>query len=178
LEVKSNRRRPRSRRATPKPVAAMLGGLVSPAQVTCLLRLAQHVPSVAGRAIAELALEAALTEAHLAPHPARQLAPEQGAGISGEAWLKVVESVLKQNNGLIAKEELAVFTFRVSRMRAWIAKKMQVVEDEDLRYHPYVAACLALEQKIVQPEAKVKLFVPATSGLLMHLPALRSKGIL
>lgn len=177
-KARGNRGRPETRRATPKPVAALLGGLAQPAQAVALVNLARHLEPEAGRAVSELAIESALTEAHLAPHPSRSVPQGRGAATSGESWLAAAEAALTGAGGLVADEDRAVFAFRVDRQRAWRARRPQSVADGHLRSHPYVAACLALEQTIINPETETAPFAPATPGLLMQLPALRSRGLL
>ena len=176
--VKGNRGRSRSRRTTPKPVAALLGGLAQPAQATALVMLARHLDPEAGRALSELAIEAALTEAHLAPHPTRSSASAGVPGTSGESWLRAAENAIEETGALLAEEDRAVLAFRIDRQRAWRARRPQSVEDDRLGRHPYVAACLALEQRIINPEAEAARFATGTTGLLMLLPALRSRGLL
>lgn len=177
-KARGNRGRRESRRATPKPVAALIGGLAQPLQAVALVNLATHLEPAAGRALAELAIEAALTEAHLAPHPTRSVSRGRGSATSGESWLAAAEAALRETGSLVPDEDRAVFCFRVDRQRAWRARRSQSVVDEDLRRHPYVGACLALEQTIINPEAENTPLAPATPGLLMLVPALRSRGLL
>lgn len=175
--ARGNRGRRHTRRATPKPVASLIGGLAQPAQAAALVKLALHLEPTAGRVVAELAIESALTEAHLAPHPTRSARHGPDATTSGESWLAAAENALTEAGSLVTDEDRAVFAFRVDRQRAWRARRPQSVVDEHLRRHPYVAACLALEQAIIDPGFAMVPFAPATPGLLMLLPALRSRGL-
>lgn len=175
--VRGNRGRPKTRRKTPKPIARLLGELAKPSQPLALVRLARHLKPDAGRAVAELAIEAALTEAHLAPHLTRSTVPGCGGAISGESWLRAAEAALTEAAGLVSVEDRAIFAFRVDRQRAWHAQRPQSVADAQLRSHPYVRACLVLEQVVFNLETETTAFAPATPGLLMLLPALRSRGL-
>jgi hypothetical protein len=176
--TRANRGRSASRRATPKPVAGLIGALTQPAQAVALVNLAHHLGADAGRAVSELAIECALTEAHLAPHPSRVSWQRSEPPSAGESWLKAAGLALSQAGELIAADDRAVFSFRIERQRAWREARPQADVGEHLRCHPYVAACLALEQTFIHPDGDRTALDASAPGLLMLLPALRSRGIL
>ncbi len=167
--ARSNKGRLRSRRETPKPVAALAPTLASPGQLPHLLRLARTLPG--GRDLALLGLEAALTEAHLAPH-----APRRG-GLDtwdGETWLRAAESEGRAFEDLIGRSDAAVIAFRIERMRAWRERRPSC-PIEGVSGVPYVEASLALEAARAGAPAAAAFSVH-TPGLLMLLPLLRNRG--
>ncbi|MEZ4319740.1 MAG: hypothetical protein R3F61_19645 [Myxococcota bacterium] len=94
--VRSNKGRTTPRRETAKPVAALGGSIVSPGQIAPLVRLSTGIAD--GQRLALVALEAALTEAHLAPHQARRT---KGTEVwDGESWLRAVECALDDVSGV------------------------------------------------------------------------------
>lgn len=127
--------------------------------------------------MAELGIESALTEAHLEAHPSRAASQGYGATLNSESWLKATEAALAEAGSLVADEDRDVFDFRVDRQRAWLERRPQSVASEHLRRHPYVAACIILEETIIDPERETVPFMATTPGLLMLLPALRSRGL-
>ncbi len=168
--ARANKGRPRSRRETPKPVAALTSSLASPGQLPHLLRLARALTG--GREFALLGLEAALTEAHLAPH-----APRRTGGRDtwdGETWLRVVEAALTEFIDVVGKDDAAVFAFRVERMRAW-RESRPLCPLGELPRVPYVEASLALEARRAGASLSAT-YSAQTPGLLMLLPLLRSRG--
>lgn len=176
--ARGNRGRHEPRRSTPKPLAALIGGLVQPSQPTALVKLAMHLAPDAGRAVPELALEAALTEAHLSPHPSRSVVRGRDQHAASESWLKSAQLALNEANGMLHGRDAAVFAFRIERQRAWREARPQPDEDESLRSHPYVAACLALERKILDPFSDPGRLEYDSPGVLMQLPALRARDLL
>lgn len=168
--ARANKGRPRSRRETPKPVAALTSRLASPGQLPHLLRLARALTG--GQEFALLGVEAALTEAHLAPHEPRRAGGRDTW--DGETWLRAVESALTEFMDVVGKDEAAVFAFRVERMRTWRESRPWCPLGEFPRV-PYVEASLALEasRSGASPSAT---YSAQTPGLLMLLPLLRSRG--
>lgn len=170
--ARSNKGQPRSRRETPKPVAALTSSVASPGQVPHMLRLARLLPG--GRDLALLCLEAALTEAHLAPHAPRRAPGPERHGWDGETWLRAVEHALTEFSDVVGTDEAAAIAFRIERMRAWR-------ESRPLRPIPtpagvpYVEASLALEATR-GGEPPSRAFSTQAQGLLMLLPLLRSRG--
>ena len=171
--ARGNRGRIRSRRSTPKPVAALGGSLILLGQVQRLGEIAADMGGEAGRALLLLVLEAALTEAHLAPHSARRSAARSPG--TGESLLAAVQEILESHASRLGQEAAAVLSFRVERMRAWRdGRPLQKFLLPTVR-HPYVQASLLLERaRNTVPPAQT--FNPHTPGLLMLLPQLRSRG--
>jgi hypothetical protein len=171
--ARANRGEPRSRRETPKPLAALRGSLATPGQLRRLVALAPRLGADGGRALMWLAFEASLTEAHLAPHPARSTDEPSS---DGEEWLKVVAE-LAPAHGLLHDGDLDVLRFRVSRMRTWRDKAPLADSGVGSVREPYVAASLALEAAR-RGEPRSRTFAPDEPGLLMLLPLLRTRNLL
>lgn len=177
-EVKGNRRRQGSRRSTPKPIASLVGTLAQPAQISALVALARHLPVHAGRTLAGLALEVALTEAHLAPHRSRvATSGSDDDTASGEAWLRAADAGLIAARPVMDPEELHVFMFRVDRLRAWRDGRAQPAVRDELVRNGYVAASMTLERRLAEPGADLTRFHVATPGVFMLLPLLRSHDL-
>lgn len=175
-QAKGNRLESSTRRAAPKPIARLCGTLVQPAQVGALLELATHLPSLAGQTLASLALEAALTEAHLAPHRTRA-AVARDDSTSGEPWLGAVEAAVSDSGNLLPADERDVLRFRIDRMRAWRDGRPQSAVSESLVRNPHVAASLALERNKSATTATALPFHFTTPGILMLIPQLRARGL-
>lgn len=172
-DARGNRGRARSRRDTPKAVAALRGTLIAAGQVAPLMTLAAALPaSSAGRVVALVAVEAALTEAHLAPHPARLSDSQQPD--TGEGLLRAVESALVRHRDLLGSDAEA-FGFRVERMRAWRDRRPQSPPSDHVSGLPYVAASMALERReAISPAPEWETDTP---GLFMLIPMLRRRGL-
>ena len=143
-EARASRGHAVSRRETPKPIAALRESLVGQGQVGHLARLAHRIGGARGQALLLLTVEAALTEAHLATHPARRAASARPDG--GERWLRGVDAVLRDASALIEDEELLVLRFRVDRMRAYRGALPQSESSFGGVRSAYVRASLALER--------------------------------
>jgi hypothetical protein len=169
--ARSNKSQTRTRRETPKPVAALRSSLASPGQLPHLLRLARTL--AAGRDLALLGVEAALTEAHLAPHAARRSSSRDTW--DGETWLGAVEVAVADFRDLVSVDDAAVIGFRIERMRAW-REARPLVSHRPPGSAPYVEASMALEATRAGA-APVATFSPHTPGVLMLLPLLRSRGL-
>ncbi len=164
-EAKGNRGQQATRRLTPKPIAAMSGALIQPGQVLPLVELSQRLEH--GAALALLTIEAALSEAHLAPHRPRARARTS----TGEAWLTAVEKALPGVDSLLESNDRRAIGFRLERLRAWRDGRTATAP-EDAVMPPYVRASTALEQRLPMT------FKSNTPGLLMLLPQLRSREML
>lgn len=171
-QVRANRGRTRERRQTAMPIAGLAGELVELGQVVALTQVCAALEPGQGRALALVTAEAALTEAHLKPHPVRGRA-ETG---SGELWLQAVERLIV-NSEVLSTTDAGLLRFRIERMRAWRERRPQQPVDAALRDEPYVRASLYLEallcQVVADPEQR---FESATPGLLMLVPQLRARG--
>jgi hypothetical protein len=176
--VRSNRGKTLARRVTPKPLAGLVGQVLQPGQTTKLVQIAQRMEHQEGLAIALLAIEVALFEAHLAPHPVRSVGDGSSPYDNGQSWLVAAETALKDARDLIAQEDVSVFAFRIERHRAWLAGRPQAVPDPDLLQIPYVAASMALDQRVRDPHCQVGMFDASAPGLFMLQPLLRSKCML
>lgn len=175
-EARGSRGHSGPRRETPKPIAALRGSLVSPGQLRHLTRLAGRLAGAPGKAVLLVALEAALTEAHLASHPARRSRREPREG--GESWLRAVDSALEDAVALLGDEEALVLRFRVDRMRAWGGRRPQPDSAFAGVRSPYVCASLALERAHQGLPPTNSGFDPHTPGLLMLLPLLKRRDLL
>lgn len=171
--ARGNRGGMRSRRRTPKPIAALLGGLVAPGQVHHLARLAPAFGPAGAGALELLVVEAALTEAHLAPHHARR--PSGDCAMDGEAWLQSVEALLRSPVGL-SEADRRVFAFRIQRMRAWRDRAPDIPEPAGA-CGAYVDASMALES-VRRGEIVQRRFAATQPGILMLRPQLRSRDLL
>ena len=176
--VRGNRGQPQARRVTPKPAAALEWQLISPGQVPHLITMASKLGE-AGCAVGTLAIECALTEAHLAPHPSRGVAANQGSLVdSGEALLIAAERGLHDlhDRDLVPPADAEVFEYRISRMRAWRDRGPPAQPSAAASASAYVVACLALDDLRA---GKITEFPPihaSTPGLAMLLPQLRAAG--
>lgn len=172
-EVRANLRRTQPRRITPKPIVGLSRGLITQGRFRGLLELARQLQGEAGRAIATLATEAALWEAHLAPHVARRggTSPRQ----DGRAWLSTLETVVRENPALLDAPTLA---FRIERMRAYDANAPQPESHGGDVSNAYVEASLTLERARAQPQAAHACVDPHAPGVFMLIPLLRSRGLL
>ncbi len=166
--VRGNKGQVRRRRDTPKPVSALKGELASLGQFSRLLTLAELLND--GSPLRLLAMEAALTEAHLAPHRSRRARKESRT--TGEAWLSAVSDANEKGN--VAKSERRAFAFRIERMRAWRDSRSMVVPDPTSEL-PYVRASLALERARAGARP-LESFRTSGEGIFMVLPLLRSRG--
>lgn len=174
--ARSNRGRPLPRRITPKPIAGVLGSLLHPGQLRHVHQAARELGPEHGRSLLLLGMEAAFTEAHLAPHPAKRSGePIQG---SGESHLLAIEKELAGDDGLLDEADIAVLKFRVGRMRSWRDGTPQPEPPATAVRFPYVRASMTLENTRTSPQTGVVTFDPHTQGLLMLLPLLRSRGLL
>lgn len=167
--VRSNRGRPRSRRTTPKPVASLAGSLVSHGQIPHLLGLARTIDG--GRLLARLTLEAALTEAHVAPHLPRG-APRTDTP-DGESWLRMVDAAVADLKPLLGAEDCGAFAFRVESMRAWRDRRA-IQRPIDTPEIPYVQASLALAAWR-NDESHSLTCSSGAPGVMMLLPLLRRR---
>ncbi len=168
--VRANKGTARSRRQTPKPVAALAGSLASVGQFGHLVDLAKDLrrPDL----LTALAIEAALTEAHLGPHPARR---SRGTlQDCGEAWLEAVLGKLDEVDCLDA-EDVEAFKFRIERMRAW-RERRPMAAGFGAPGVPYIEASVALEEARTGMPVR-RAFSAEAPGLLMLLPLLRSRGL-
>lgn len=174
--VRASRRRPTSRRRVPKPVVSLLGRNTTLGQVRRLFALSRRMPRPSGEALALVAAEASLTEAHLGPHPARN--SNADATGDGEAWLAVVETETRNSESALSSFDRRLLQFRVARHRAFVAGARQIADRDLARASPYVAGCVALEAHRAGDAPPEAAFRGDDPGLLMHLPALASAGLL
>ena len=167
--VRGNKGQKRTRRETPKPVAALGGSIASLGQLAHLLRVADSLGQP--EPLRLISMEAALTEAHLGPHRARR---SEGEPVeTGEEWLDAVSRAVSDPE-FGDPNERAAFAFRVERMRAWRDSRSMELQNTapDI---PYVRATLALERTRRGDEWN-DAFPFTDAGLLMLLPLLRSRG--
>lgn len=175
-ESRANRGVVRSRRESPKPIAAMHDGLIVPGQLRPLTELAHKLDPPHGQALWLLAVEAALATAHLAPHPARRSGSADTH--TGENWLREVDAVLQSADSLIGEGDREVIRFRIDRMRAWRDKRRQSESEFEGVRSPYVRASLALERAHHRNPVGDVRFDPHTPGVLMLIPLLRRHALL
>lgn len=162
------------RRLLPKPVSALEGHLLVPSQLRPLVDADEFLPAAPAEALVAVALDAALTEAHLAPHvPHRSSAPpREGAG---ESWLLAIEEALARTHTL-DPTDVSVFAWRVARMRAYGNHAPTPPPPDAVRDHPYVALARAIDVARGDPD-QIATFDPAEAGYLMLLPQARRLGL-
>ena len=164
------------RRVLPKPIAALESWVLSPSQIGPLVELGVRRGGAIGQALIGVALDAALTEAHLAPHRARRSDAAPG---SGESWLRPVHEVLDRGSvtELLGETERGVFRWRVARMRAYRSSVPTPGPDESVAAHPYVALARAIDA--ARSEGPVERgFHGSDPGYFMLLPQARRLGLL
>lgn len=169
--VRGNRARAEARRLTPKPVAQLAGSLAGPGQLTHLCRLGETLPSAKARILVLFGIEAALTDAHLSPHPTHRGA---ASTLSGEALLTTAEAVL--HTASLTEQDRLVIAFRIQRMRAWRDQAPLPTTTFAAKRSAYIRASIALSD--VRFKGTPERFSPATPGLLMLLPQLRRHHLL
>lgn len=175
-EARGNKGRPTPRRHTPKPAAALVGSLLTPGQMAPLVGAALRVRGVAGQEIALLAIEAALTEAHLTAHRARATGRPDDA--RGSALLRVAERALGDARPLLDARDDDDLRFRIARMRAYRDGRPQDEGASSGVRSDYVRASLALERLRCGEPPGAGPFDASSPGLMMLLPLLRSRGLL
>lgn len=169
--ARGNRRQAQPRRATPKPIVALEGQLLQPGQVDPLLTWADRI-GAGGEGLKLLAIEAVLTEAHLAPHLSRVGA---AAPADGAHWLAVVDSVAPLL-GPAHHLDAAAFRYRAERQRSFALGASLPEPPAGLADLPYMRACASL--KAFRAGHPVPLDCPRDApGVLMMLPQLRSRGL-
>ena len=179
VQARGNRGTERARRLTPKPIAALTWQLITPGQVPHLINIALEFGDERGTALGLLAVECALTEAHLAPHPSRGNAADQQALVdSGEGFLTAAADGLASlsRNTQIDPIEHDVVAYRIARMRAWRDGAPAPAPSPAARSHAYVAACLALDDLRAGRIDALPDIHASTPGLAMLLPQLRAAG--
>lgn len=173
--ARGNKRRQSTRRSAPKPIAALAGSLVEPPQLQPLFELCNLIPQNAARTLATLVVEAALTEAHMAPHADRKRQRATGhASGSGEPWLLPVERWLTGAGCSLPAIDQAVVAFRIATMRAWRDQSPPPRPDATAVRSPYVAASMALSQAHGGDVVDLHQFNLAQPGLLMLSRLIRS----
>ena len=165
-----------SRRSLPKPVAALESWVLTPAQIGPLVARGAQRAGEGGRALITVALDAALAEAHLAPHRPRRT---DGTPGSGETWLIAVDKALGAAacRDLIGETESAVFRWRVARMRAYFAGKTTPAPEEAAAAQPYVMLARAIDDPI-RDRTNRRRFTAREPGYFMLLPQARRLGLL
>lgn len=179
VDARGNRGREQPRRRTPKPVAALGWQLIAPGQLPPLIGLATKLGSERGTALGLLAIECALTEAHLGPHPSRGSAADQAALIdSGEAFLRGAQSSLHALSAsrLVEPDEAGAISYRIDRMRAWRDGTPAARPTPAAETTPYVLASRALDDLYVGKLHSLPSFRASAPGLAMLLPQLRAAG--
>lgn len=164
------------RRVLPKPIAALDSWVLSPSQIGPLVAQGLKRGGAAGQALVGLALDAALTEAHLAPHRPRR---SEAAPGSGESWLRPVHVVLDRGAvaELLGETERGVFRWRVARMRAYRSSVPTPGPDDSAAAHPYVALARAIDAARSKGPVQ-RRFHGADPGYFMLLPQARRLGLL
>jgi hypothetical protein len=174
-EVRAARAQAVSRRLVPKPAVAMKWDVVALTQVHPLIELAVHRGGSFGRALAAVVVDAALTEAHLAPHRARGRGDADA--VWGDLWLRTVEDVVGDARviGLLGSDEAAVFRWRIIRMRAYASGAGAPVPAPPP--HPYVALASAIDSARAGSPAE-RHFAAHHPGYFMLVPQARRLGLI
>lgn len=172
-EARGNRGKASSRRAAPKPVAALDEELIGLAQLDAILAAARRVSDAAGRCLTLLAIEAALTQAHLVPHTARR-AP--AGGRPSDRWLPRVRAALSNAwlVDLVGVEAAALLGHRVARMRAY--RDGEAPPPAPALVHPHLTATSLIDSR--QTSAHSTSLSLDDRGVLMLAPQLRARGLL
>ena len=174
-QARGNKRHPSSRRAAPKAIATLAGSLIEAPQIQPLFGLCSLMAPDAGRALAILVVECALTEAHLAPHVDRRRQRATGhASSSGESWLLPVERWLEGPGRAVLADDRAVVAYRIAAMRGWRDRVTLAPLDAAAVRSPYVAASMALTRARAGQSGDLDPFSPSEPGLLMLAPLIRS----
>jgi hypothetical protein len=162
--VRANRGAKTSRRSAAKPAAELATSLIQAGQLKHLAGLHE----LAGhRALMHTAVEAALTSAHLHPHPARS----SDQALDGEVLLRAVEATL--SSPCFSHLDSLMLQFRIAAMRAWRDRGDPPALPAALQDHPYLRATLAIRTRQSAPG-----LAPDAPGVVMLLPQLHSRGLL
>lgn len=174
-EARASRSQLVSRRDLAKPIAALDGWVMVPSQLVSLVEYGVGRGGTGGRAVVAVALEAALTEAHLAPHRSRGRGAEVG---SGEGWLRAVEQALGRPPvaQVLGVAEHEVFAWRVARMRAYAARQPTPLPGVAASAHPYVKLARAIDDALGKRPSDGP-FHSADPGYFMLLPQARRLGL-
>lgn len=174
-EARASRSQLVSRRELAKPIAALDGWVMMPSQLGPLLEYGVERGGTGGRAVVAVSIEAALTEAHLAPHRARATGAAVG---SGEGWLRAVEQALGRPPvaQVLGVEEHEVFAWRVARMRAYAARQPTPLPGGAASAHPYTKLARAIDDALGKRPSE-RLFHAADPGYFMLLPQARRLGL-
>jgi hypothetical protein len=163
-----------TRRELAKPIAALDGWVMMASQLGPLLEYGVGRGGIGSRAVVAVAIEAALTEAHLAPHRARG----KGAAVgSGEGWLRAVEQALGRLPvaQVLGVEDHELFAWRVARMRAYAGRKPTPLPGVAASAHPYVKLARAIDDALGK-RASERPFHAGDPGYFMLLPQARRPG--
>ena len=129
-EVRANRDGTSTRRAAAKPLVRLTETLIQPKQALALLEL-RHA------GIRTLAIEAALTRAHLVPHVDRH-----GAIPDSPRLLPMIADAMTDD-----APHAEMLRFRIAVMRAWRDKSPWPDPPLSLAEHPYVIMTTALARQ-------------------------------
>ena len=165
------------RGAMPKPAAAVKWDVVALPQLAPLIELAIHRGGEFGRDLAAIAVEAVLTEAHLAPHRTRGVQPPDATW--GVAWLRGADDVLSDPRvaALLGERETAIFRWRVARMRDYAAGNRALAVPLGCQRHPYVDLALAIDAAR-GGGVSARRFRAREPGYFMLLPQARRRGLI
>jgi hypothetical protein len=166
-----------ARALVPKPVAALVAEAMALAQLRPLLSHALEMEGTAGPTLAAVALDAALTEAHLAPHRSRRGAAAVRGG--GGAWLRAADDALNDPKvvGMVGEDEVAAFLARTARMRAYSDRSPVPAPTFASGEHPHVVLARAIDDAR-RGESISRRFAPLEPGYFMLLPQARRLGLL
>jgi hypothetical protein len=155
-QVRGNRRHTSCRRTAPKPLVRLCDTLILPQQVLTLLRV-DHAD------VRTLALEAALTRAHLLPHADR---------VGGASTLPRLLPRLVDGAD-------AMYRYRIAVMQAWRTRQPWPDPPSALAHHPYVINTLALAQRAwgvgLSTDELARKWNSDWPGKAMLAPALRHR---
>ena len=190
-KVRGNRGKIENRRTTPKPIAKITQEyttLFQPSQLEILVSFAREfseqgeITKTAAKQIITLALEIALTEAHLSPHSYRK---NIKSGKTGFKCLDKAKEILRKEENskrkILSDEMIAIFKFRIYRMCNW--RDQENFSSEQIFTSHYVRLSYELEKKYQQRKIegtnmnmneKTDPIDPREKGILMLLPQLRS----
>lgn len=175
VEARASRGQPVPRRLVPKPAVALKWDVVTLPQLRPLADAAVTRGGEFGRRLALLVVDAALTEAHLAPHRSRGTTTAETAW--GDHWLRSVQGLLSEPGvrGLVGEDEAALLLWRVSRMMAYAAGAP--LSPGAPSVHPHVALASAIDAARVGIPVEHR-FRARDPGNFMLLPQARRLGLI
>lgn len=165
------------RRVLPKPFVGLASEAVLPSQLRNLADAASGWPPTQRRLILAVGLDAALFEAHLAPHRARR--PRVPESAPGNIWVRAIEAFMAHPAVAAALEthDRDLFVWRVGRMRAYQQGLEALTTPAPLIDSPHILLATAIDDARGGRFTKSR-FAAGGPGYAMLLPQARRLGLL